>query len=103
MRRIALTTLFLAALATSCFGQQWEFGGEGGAGFLSNVNVSSPAGSATAGFETGGAIGAFAGENLYPHWSGEIHYMYFPDNLHIQSGGTNAVFAGNSQVVHYDM
>jgi len=103
MRRIAVTTLFLAVLAASCFGQHWEFGGVGGAGFLSNVNVSSPAGSATAGFQTGGAVGAFVGQNLYAHWSGELHYEYLQNDLHIQSGGTNATFAGNAQVVHYDV
>src|SRR5580698_6118820 len=103
MRRIAVTTLFLGALAASCFGQQWEFGGMGGAGFLSNVNVSSPAGSATAGFQTGGAFGGFIGQNLYPHWSGELAYMYLQNDLHIASGGTNATFTGNAQVLHYDI
>jgi hypothetical protein len=103
MRRIAVATLFLAGLAASCFGQQWEFGGMGGAGFLSNVNVSSAAASATAGFSTGGAVGAFVGQNLYPHWTGELHYMYLQNDLHIQSGGTNATFAGNAHVVHYDV
>jgi len=103
MRRIAVTMMFLAVLAASCFAQQWEFGGSGGAGFLSNVNVSSPAGSATAGFQSGGAFGGFFGQNLYPHWSGELHYMYLQNDLHIASGGTNAVFSGNAQVVHYDI
>ena len=103
MRRIALTTSFFAALSASCFGQQWEFGGVGGAGFLSNVNVSSPAGSATAGFETGGAVGAFVGQNLYPHLSGEVRYLYLDNDLHIKSGGTNATFSGNAHVLHYDL
>jgi hypothetical protein len=103
MRRIVVTTLFLAALATNCFGQQWEFGGMGGAGFLSNVNVSSPAGTATAGFQSGGAFGAFVGQNLYPHWSGELRYMYLQNDLHIASEGTNATFNGNAQVLHYDI
>ena len=103
MRRIAVTTLFLAALAASCFGQQWEFGGMGGAGFLSNVNVSSPSGSATAGFQTGGAVGAFVGQNLYAHWSGELRYAYLQNDLHIRSGGANATFSGNAQVLHYDV
>src|SRR5208283_5263799 len=103
MRRIAFTTLFLSALASSCFGQQWEFGGMGGAGFLSNVNVTSPSGSATAGFQTGGAFGGFFGQNLYPHWSGEIRYLYLMNDLHINSNGTNATFSGNAQVVHYDL
>jgi hypothetical protein len=103
MRRIAVTTLFLAAAAASCFGQQWEFGGMGGGGFLSNVNVSGPAGSATAGFQTGGAVGGFFGQNLYPHWSGELRYMYLQNDLHIESNGTNATFSGNAQVLHYDV
>src|ERR1035438_1532789 len=103
MRRIAVTTLFLAALAATCFGQQWEFGGMGGAGFLSNVNVSSPSGSATAGFQTGGAVGGFVGQNLYPHLSGELRYAYLQNDLHIQSGGANATFTGNAQVLHYDV
>src|ERR1700722_3665341 len=103
MRRIALTATFLAAFAAGCFGQSWEFGGMGGAGFLSNVNVSSPAGSATAGLASGGAFGGFVGQNLYPHFSGELHYMYFMDDLHIQSNGGNATFNGHSQVLHYDL
>jgi len=103
MRRIAITTLSLAALTATCFGQQWEFGGTGGAGFLSNVNVSGPAGAATAGFQTGGAFGGFVGQNLYPHWSGELRYMYLQNDLHISSGGTNATFGGNAHVLHYDI
>jgi hypothetical protein len=103
MRRIAFTALFLSALTFSCFGQQWEFGGMGGAGFLSNVNVTSPSGSATAGFETGGAFGGFFGQNLYPHWSGEIRYLYLQNDLHINSSGNNANFSGYAQVLHYDL
>lgn len=103
MRRIALTVSLLAAAGACCFGQQWEFGGMGGAGFLNNVNVSSAAGSATAGFQSGGAVGAFIGQNLYPHLSGELRYAYMQSNLHIQSGGTNATFSGNAHVLHYDL
>jgi len=103
MRRIAFTALFLSALTFSCFGQQWEFGGMGGAGFLSNVNVTSPSGSATAGFETGGAFGGFFGQNLYPHWSGEIRYLYLQNDLHINSSGNSANFSGYAQVLHYDL
>jgi hypothetical protein len=103
MRRIAVTSLFLTVTAASCFGQKWEFGGMGGAGFLSNVNVTGPTGSATAGFGSGGAFGGFLGENLYPHWSGELAYMYLQNDLHIASNGTNATFTGNAQVVHYDI
>jgi hypothetical protein len=103
MRRIAFTALFLSALTFSCFAQEWEFGGMGGAGFLSNVNVASPSGSATAGFQPGGAFGGFFGQNLYPHLSGEIRYLFLQNDLHINSSGNNATFSGYAQVLHYDL
>lgn len=103
MRSIAVTTLFLTALAGSSFGQQWEFGGLAGAGFLNNVNVSGAAGKATAGFQSGAAFGGFVGQNLYPHLSGELRYAYLENDLRIKSGSTNATFGGNAHVLHYDL
>jgi hypothetical protein len=103
MRRIAVTALFLGAFAVTSFGQQWEFGGMGGAGFLNNVNVSSSAGSATAGFKAGAAVGAFLGQNLYAHWSGELRYAYMQSDVHIQSGGLDPTFTASAHVLHYDL
>jgi hypothetical protein len=103
MKRIAVVILFLAVAAAVCFGQQWEFGGVGGGGFLSNVSVSAPAGSATAGFQPGAAAGGFVAQNLYAHLSGELRYVYLQNNLHIQSGGTNATFTGSAHLLHYDL
>lgn len=103
MRTLGVSILLLAAASACCFGQQWEFGGLGGAGFLSSVNVSSPAGSATTGFQTGLAAGAFVGQNLYPHISGELHYEYLQSGLEIKSGGQQATFSGNSHALHYDL
>jgi len=103
MRRIAVSALFLGALAVSCFGQQWEFGAMGGGSFLSNVNVTSTAGSATAGFQTGAAVGAFLGQNLYNHWSGEFRYTYLQTDVHIKSGGLDPAFTANAHVLHYDL
>jgi hypothetical protein len=103
MQKIAVSVTFLALTAATCFGQKWEFGGVAGAGFLSNVNVSAPAGSATAGFQSGAAFGGFVGQNLYTHLSGELRYNYLQNDLHIKSGGTNATFNGNAHVFHYDL
>jgi hypothetical protein len=91
------------AAAGAGFAQQWEFGGMGGAGFLSNVNVSSPAGAATAGFQPGGAVGAFFGQNIGPHISGEVRYEFLQSNLQLSSGGSTARFSGNAHAVHYDL
>lgn len=93
----------MAAAAGTCFAQQWEFGGVGGAGFLSNVNVSSPVGSAKAGFEPGGAVGAFLGQTISNHIAGEVRYEFLQSNLQLSSGGSTARFSGTAHAVHYDL
>ena len=95
MNKLRIGMLLLAASA-SCFAQQWEVGGTGGAAFLPGVNISSPLGSATTGFKPGITAGAYVGQNLYPHISGEIHYGFLQSNLKLQSGGTEATFSGLS-------
>src|SRR5579872_3794338 len=100
--KLGLSILFIAA-AGSCFAQQWEFGGVGGAGFLSNVNVSSPVGSAKAGFEPGGAFGAFFGQSIGQHFAGEVRYEFLQSNLQLSSGGATARFNGVAHAVHYDL
>jgi len=103
MRTLGISILLLAATGACCFGQQWEFGGLGGAGFLGTANASSPIGSATTGFQTGLAAGAFFGQNLYPHVSGELHYEFLQSGLEIKSGGQQATFSGVSHLLHYDV
>jgi len=101
MKKLRLSLLLVAG-AGACFGQQWEFGAVGGGSFLSNVNVSSPVGSATAGFQAGFAAGAFVGQSMTPHIAGEIRYEFLQSNLQISSGGSNARFNGQAHAVHYD-
>jgi hypothetical protein len=96
-------SILLIATAGACFAQQWEFGGVGGAGFLSNVSVSSPQGSAKAGFQPGGAFGAFFGQSISSHIAGEVRYEFLQSNLQLSSGGTTARFSGNAHAIHYDV
>src|ERR1035437_2494873 len=103
MRTLGIWILLLAAAAATCGAQQWEVGGVGGGGFLSNVAVAGPAGSATAGFQTGATFGAFLGHNTYNHVGGELRYAYLQSNLQLSSGGSSASFAGTAHVVHYDL
>ncbi|PWU09448.1 MAG: hypothetical protein C5B51_06220 [Terriglobia bacterium] len=93
----------IASTALVATAQQYEFGGIGGAGFLSNVGVSGVAGAATTGFRTGAVAGAFLAHNSYRHIGGEFRYSWMQSNLHIQSGGSEATFAGQAHVVHYDV
>jgi hypothetical protein len=104
MRTIVKSILIMAAAAAGCMAQQWEFGGSGGAGFLDTVAVSAtPLSAATAGFQTGVSFGAFFGQNLYSHLSGELHYGFIQSDLKLASGGNSVTFSGTSQVVHYDV
>jgi len=103
MRTLGLSILLLAAAAATCGAQQWEVGGLGGGGFLSNVAVAGPVGSATAGFQTGAAFGAFLGHNTYSHFGGELRYAYLQSNLQLSSSGSSASFTGMAHVVHYDL
>jgi len=100
MKSISVTLLFFAGAA---FAQQWEFGGSAGASFLPMRPVTSPAGSASAGFQPGFAAGAYVGQQLNPRISGEIHYTYLQSNLKLSSGSTTATFAGNSHAIYYDV
>jgi hypothetical protein len=103
MKTIATTVMILAAAAAAGLAQTWEFGAIGGGSFLPGVPVSGSAGSATAGFQTGFTAGAFVGQNLYQHLSGEIRYEFLQNNLRLSSGGTSAQFSGQAHAVHYDL
>lgn len=102
MKTLGLT-LLLAAAALNCPAQQWEFGGVGGGSFLNTVSVSSPQGSATAGFQPGFVGGVFFGQNIYRHVTGEVRYEFFKTDLKVSEGGTNATFGGLAHAVHYDI
>ena len=103
MKTLGQSILILAATGAACFGQQWEFGGSAGGGFLNTVPVSSSVGTATAGFQSGAAFGGYVGFNQYKHIGGEIHYAYLQSNLSLKSGGSDASFSGMSHVVAYDV
>ena len=98
-----LLFVFTLGLAATAYAQEWEIGGVGGAGFMNGLNVASDSASATTGFKSGAAFGAFAGSNLYPHLSGEIRYTYQMSDLKLSSGATEVGFTGVSHAVHYDL
>ncbi len=104
MKTLGRSVFFLAATGAACFGQQWEFGGMAGGGFLNTVPVSSSVvGTATAGFQTGAAFGGYVGFSQYKHIGGELRYAYLQSNLSLKSAGSEATFSGVSHVVHYDV
>ncbi len=102
MRTIRLT-IFALTVAACSLAQQWEVGGGAGISFLPGVSVTGSPGSATAGFQTGVAGGAFLGQTITRHLGGEVRYAFMQSNLKLESGGTSATFAGQSHIVNYDL
>jgi hypothetical protein len=102
MKSLVFSFVILAA-ATTAFAQQWEFGAEGGGSLLSDVSATGSAAKATAGFAPGAAFGAFVGENLYSHLTGEFHYEFMQSDLRLSSGGQSAQFTGVAHAIHFDI
>ena len=101
-----LQTLVLgsALLAPLAMAQSWEVGGGVGGGFYTSRDVtSSGGGSASAKLQTGLAGGAWLGNNIQAHWSGELRYEYQMGDLALSSGGTTATLGAHTQQFHYDL
>jgi hypothetical protein len=104
MKTLLRTILVLSAATAAAFAQGWEFGGSGGGSFLNTVSVSSPAGSATAGFKPGAVVGGFVGFSQYKHIGGELRYTFFQSNLSLKAGGVEAPsFSGQAHAIQYDV
>ena len=102
--RIQTAGLIVFALGLAGLGQaqEWEIGGIGGAGFMNGLSVARAGATATTGFKTGMAFGAFAGSNLYSHLSGEIRYTFQMSDLKLSGNGVETSFNGVSHAIHYD-
>ena len=102
MKTLRHSLLFLTA-AAGAFAQQWEIGGNVGGSFLPGVSVTAPAGSATTGFKSGIAAGAWIGQRISRHIGGEIRYNFMQSNLKLESGGTSTDFGGQTHAIYYDI
>lgn len=100
MKTLGISILFFAA---TCFGQQWEFGGSAGGSFLPMLPISSTAGSASAGFQSGFVAGAFVGQRLNDRISGEVRYNYFDNGMKLSGNGSSTTFSANAHALYYDV
>ena len=71
MKQTAILALGVCLAVPAAFGQKWEVGGAVGGGFYTSQNVSGPAGSADAKFNTGLVGSAWVGNTSSDHWGGE--------------------------------
>lgn len=99
------TRLLCAALLTTAaaWAQGYEIGVIGGFGYAPGLNVTNKSGSATAGLSNGAVAGAYAGEDSYRRFGGEIRYLYRFGGLKVSSGGTSATMDGESHIVTGDL
>lgn len=95
-------TIILALAPGALFAQKWEVGGSAGYGFYRNGSVTSPAGDGSVGFKSGPSFGFVLGNNMYNKVSGELRYSYRMNDMFVKSGGTEALFNGESHILHYD-
>src|SRR5258708_5226137 len=93
----------LLLLVGAAGAQPREIGVLGGGGFSNGLAILGAPVSASAGLRSGPAIGVLVGQDLYPHWSGEIRYLFELREFHLASGGTTAGFSGQAHALHYDL
>lgn len=89
--------------ATACYAGPFEIGGMAGYGSYRNGTVFAPAGTATAGISNRFVLGAVLGEDLYPHLSGELRYLYQDGDPFVSAGSGRGSIQGQSHAVHYDL
>lgn len=98
MNKQLLISLLLPA---ACLAQTWEVGAAGGFSLYRNVEVSSRAGSAKAGFSNGAAVSVVGTQNVREHFGGEFRYVYSLSDARL-SDGANARLDGESHAFVYD-
>jgi hypothetical protein len=89
-------------MAAPLLSQSWEVGAVGGYGFHTKQSVTSGTASGDVGFKEGFAAGAVLGQDRGNRWGGELRYMYRKNDLLVESGSAEAVFSGESHLIHYN-
>ena len=97
--RIALLTL-LGLMAIPAFAQgRTEIGVIGLVTSYRKVNVTGPERSGKVGPTWGPAVGFVIGQSMGDHWGGELRYVYFQNDIELQSGGESTEFSAQSHAV----
>jgi outer membrane protein with beta-barrel domain len=103
MRSFSIPSAVLLLTAGALSAQNWEVGASGGYGFSRGADVTRGSISGKTGFDSGVAAGAVIGNDMYPHFGGELRYTFLKNDLEVSSGGTKATAAGQAHALHYDL
>jgi opacity protein-like surface antigen len=98
---LLFAALLTATAQTSTY-SQWELGGDFGYGIYRNGTIFSPAGNATAGIRNRFVAGAYLAEDLYDHFSGELHYLYQDGHPFLSTNSVSKDMQGQSHTITYD-
>ena len=82
--------------------QEWELGVIGGYGYAPALTVKNATASASTGFKPGLVVGAFAGNEMYRYWSGEVNYLYRQSDLKLEGSGKSASFGAHTHLMTGD-
>ena len=58
--------------------------------------------SASASVVTGLTLGAYAGQNMYRYWSGEVNYLYRVGDLKLAGNGQSVTFGAHTHLITGD-
>jgi hypothetical protein len=78
-------------------------GGAGGYGWYVNPTISSPLGSAAAGFPSKTAFGVVFGNNMYHYVGGEIRYLFISGGPELKFAGVQQNMTGYTNLIAYDL
>jgi hypothetical protein len=95
--------LAFTLVTAGAYAQTWEVGAIGGYGYAPKLTVQAASASANAGLASGGAVGAYGGEDSSKHWGGEARYLYRYSNFNLSSGNTSVSFGGHTHIIEGDL
>lgn len=102
MKKILGAAAMLAAMTVPASAQQWELGAIGGFAYSPSMTVKNATASASTGLKSGGAIGVYAGEDMYRYVSGEANYLFRTGDFKVEGGGKSATLAAHTHIITGD-
>jgi hypothetical protein len=105
-----LQTMLLGSLLGLClltprgFAQgEYEFGALGLISDYTSLTVSNPSQTGSVGPGFGFSGGFLLGQTMNNRWGGEFRYVYFRNDLELNTGSAKAKLGGQSHAIHYDV
>ncbi len=103
VRTLAVATLVFAVAAPAAAQSEIEIGALGMISDYMSLDVSNTARSGSVGPGFGFSGGFVLGQTMSNRWGGEFRYLYFKNDLKLDTGSDSAELGAQSHAVHYDV